>query len=284
MPLDSQAGGPMVVAIDGSLPARTAARIAIHIARSQARLVRGIYVADESLIVDPYATHDVELGDTAGRTARSDLVELAQRQGDTVLAWLSSECEAAHVAFVGEVILGRVAEVILGAAESAAFVTLGRRGLTHEQERGQLGQHFRAVAHRLECPVIAGGLDERLPEHLLLAYNGSAQARRALECASGLQRSLRARVTVLAVVEADTAAAAQWLEEARQQCGAVDSSRYALLTRTGEPVATIAATATEVGADCVVLGSYRHPQVIEFLLGSTVDGVLTQVELPTIIA
>jgi nucleotide-binding universal stress UspA family protein len=273
----------MVVAVDGSLPARTAARVGIHIARSQGLLVQGIYVADEPLILDPYATPAVELGDTEGRTARSDLVDLAQRKGDTVLTWLTAECEAAHVAFAGEVILGRVGEVVLRAAVSAAFVAVGRRGLTHAQNRGRLGQHFRAIAHGVECPLIAGGIEERTPEHLLLAYNGSAQARRALECTSRLQRSLHARVTVLAVSESDTAPVSQWLEEAREQCAAGDSSRCMLLARTGEPVATIAATAKEVGADCVVLGSYRHSQVTELLLGSTVDGVLKHVELPTII-
>jgi nucleotide-binding universal stress UspA family protein len=282
--MDSEARGSMVVATDGSLPAQTAARIAIHIARSQALPVQGIYVADESLILDPYASHAAELGATVDRVTRSDLVDLAERKGDIVLAWLTAECEAAHVAFTGEVMLGRVAEVVLRAAVSAAFVALGRRGLTHEQEQGHLGQHFRAIAHGLQCPLIAGGLEARLPQHLLLAYNGSAQARHALECASRLQRSLRARVTVLAVSDSDTAAVSQWLEEAGELCGADDSSRCTLLARTGEPVAAIAATAKEVGADCVVLGSYRHQQVTEFLLGSTVDGVLKQIELPTIIA
>jgi nucleotide-binding universal stress UspA family protein len=279
--MDSEVRRAMVVAVDGSAPARTAARVAIHIARSQANLVQGIYVADEGLIMDPYATHTVELGDTQGRTARSDLIDLAQRRGDAVLAWLTDECEAAHVAFAGEVILGRVADVVLHAAVSAGFVALGRRGLTHERDHRQLGQHFRAIAHGLECPLIACGVEARMPEHFLLAYNGSAQARRALECASRLQRSLRALVTVLAVAESDIGAVAQWLEEAREQC---DSSRCTLLTRTGDPVAAIAATAKEVGAECVVLGSYRHSHVTEFLLGSTVDGVLKAVELPVIIA
>jgi len=66
--------------------------------------------------------------------------------------------------------------------------------------------------------------------------------------------------------------------------GYTDRSRYTLLTRTGEPATTIAATTGEVGADCVVLGGYRHRRVVEFLFGSTVDAVVRQVELPIIIA
>ncbi len=241
-------------------------------------------MADASFILDPYVTHAVELGEGAAHGDSGERVALAQRKGKAVLEWLANECAAVRVAFAGEVILGGVAEVVVRHAASAPFVVLGRRGLTHEQGRGLLGKHFHAIAHGLQCPAIVGGAEDRPPEHLLLAYNGSARARRALACARSLQRSLSARLTVLAVSESDTTASEQWLEEARAACAAIDGSGCTLLRRTGDPVVAIAATVTEVSADCIVLGGYRHSRVIEFFLGSTVDRILQQIEAPIIIA
>ena len=114
---------------------------------------------------------------------------------------------------------------------------------------------------------------------LLLAYDGSERSQPALSWASLLQRTLPAKVGVVAVQENGHQSTAEWLAEAQAQFAGSQS-----LPRQGQPASEIVAAAEETQADLIVMGRYRHAALLEWLRGSTVDRVLRATELPVLMA
>jgi nucleotide-binding universal stress UspA family protein len=271
----------ILVAVDGSLAARSAAEVAIQIARSQDLLVRGLYVVDEVPILNPYADFHAELDSTDEPTTQAELVSLFEEQGHDALEWLEDRCSAAGVWVAVDMMAGGVSDMIRNETSAARLLALGRRGHAHAGDPTHLGTNFRTIAHDVQLPMLAGGDDETRPvQRLLLAYNGSEYAQQALDWASRLQNSLSAETIVLAVQEHDGDPTEQWVQEAatRLKDGISESA-----TRSGQPAAQIVAAAGEYDVDLIVMGRYRHGAVVERLLGSTVDHVLRSASLSVLI-
>jgi nucleotide-binding universal stress UspA family protein len=85
---DAAAQGAILVALDGSMAAQAAAQVAIRLAKGLHRVIRGLYVIDEELVLDTYADHGAELGQAIEMTSRDDLVARFRYQGETALTWL----------------------------------------------------------------------------------------------------------------------------------------------------------------------------------------------------
>ncbi|MFQ5665968.1 MAG: universal stress protein [Candidatus Binatia bacterium] len=276
--------GSILVAFDGSPAAGATAGSAIQIARSEHRAIRGLYVVDDALIMNPYANHQVELGSVAERKSRANLLAQFQRRGEGRLAWLAGRCRAAQVPVTVDIVLGKVPEQVLQAAGEAVLLALGRCGHGHAADPSRLGRHFRAIAHHAPCPLLVGGAQEREVRRLLLAYNGSVRARRALTWTVRLQRALPAEVVVVSVQHSERDTVREWSQEARNRLDEGDLAHYRFLTRAGEPVSEIVTAATEHQADFILMGGYRHTAAMEWLVGSTVDGVLRRARLPIVVA
>jgi len=274
----------LLVAIDGSEAARAAASVGIEIARGQSMAIRGLYVVDLALVMDPYADCQAELGSVGEWHSRTDLIARLQRRGEEVLDWLSAQCRRAGVRSSAEVILGRVPEMVCQRAAEAALLAVGRFGHGHTAARRHLGANFRTVSHRAPCPFVSSGFEARPLRRLLVAYNASERARRVLTWALRLQRSLPADIVVLIVRQSDRDAVEQWAQDARERLTDSASSRCDFVVRDGEPVAEILAAAAESKADCVLMGGYRHTAAVGWLVSSTTKGVLKRLALPVLVA
>jgi len=269
----------ILVALDGSTDALAAAGIAIQIAQSQDLSVHGLYVVDETLALDTYADYRHELESNAEPVSRAELLTWFEKQGDAALQMLEVRCHAAGVPVTAELVAGGVPEMVLDASKQARLLAIGRRGHGHEGDPHHLGQSFRTIAHRTHLPLLIGGGEERTVRRLLLAYDGSKRARPALAWASLLQRTLAAEVIMVAVQENGLQSTNEWLAEARAQL-----TGCKCVQRPGRPADEIVAVAEENQADLIVMGRYHHAALLEWLMGSTVDGVLRGTQLPVLIA
>jgi nucleotide-binding universal stress UspA family protein len=179
-------------------------------------------------------------------------------------------------------VFGGVPELIHQEAAHARLLALGRRGHGHATDASHLGRNFRAIAHRAHLPILVGGAEQGSLQRLLLAYNGSEQATKALAWVNLLQRTLAGQVIVLAVQE-NSGASQQWLSEIQAQLDTSDLANYRFISRSGQPAAEIVAAASENQADLVVMGRYRHTAVLDRLIGSTLDRVLRGTRLPVLV-
>jgi nucleotide-binding universal stress UspA family protein len=275
----------ILVAADGSPAAEGAASVAIQIAASQNLAIHGLYVVDEALALDSvYAGFQRELGRSAAITSRTELLGQLEAQGHVVLEWLEMQCQAAGVPITTDILFGGVPELALREAGKAHLLALGRRGHGHADNPAHLGRNFQAIARRVDRPILVGGDEECAVHRLLLAYNGSERARKALAWASRLQESLPAEIAVVAVQETDADLPGQWLQEAQAALPRLHFDICWCLERRGTPAAEIVAVAGEIETDLIVMGRYGHSAFIERLAGSTVGDVLKATRLPVLIA
>ena len=273
----------ILVALDGSPSAQVAASVAVEIAQRQNLRIRGLYVVDDTLVLNMYANYQAELGSTREITSEADLVQLFREQGDATLQWLEQRCRTANVPVVTDLYFSGVPEMIRRAAEQARLVALGRRGHGHATDPNHLGRYFRAMAHHAQWPMLVGGDELRPLRRLILAYNGGECAQRALNWAALLQRASTTEVVALAVEENDHGSQ-QWLSDMQAQLDASSLTQYQFVSRKGHAATEIVSAAEEYQADLILMGNYCVTPLLEWLAGSTPDHVLRRTQLPVLIA
>jgi len=281
----------ILVADDNSTEARAAAKAAFQIARNQDLAIRGLYIVDESLVLEPYANYHAELTLTPnsndyGRepTSRAELMSWFENQGMLTLNQLQTESKQAGVSVTTKLLTGGVPELILHDAAEARLLAIGRRGQCHRDAPGSLGHNFRKIAHHVHRPLLVGGMETTTLNRLLLAYHGKAHANEALVWSAQLQRDLSADVIVLNVREnTGYRPGGVSLEEITNQLAQSDLAAYRLLTGQGQPAAEIAAVAVANDVDLIVVGRYRHSALRDWILGSTVERLLRTISLPVLI-
>jgi nucleotide-binding universal stress UspA family protein len=279
---EANISGTIVVAYDGSPAARSAATVAIQLAHSQHLQVRGVYVEEAAVVLDPYPNYQAELGATEHAADHRELLSRFEERGRTALLWLESQCRAATVAVTSTIAFGRVPTIALEEATTATLLALGRRGHGHATDPDHLGRHFHSIARGTRQPLLIGGNEARPVQHVLLAYNESERAQRALSWAALLQRTLPAEVLVLAVQD-DPSSTQRSLEAQRARLAESQLVNYGFLSRSGEPAIAIVTMAAEHRSDLIIMGGYRHGALLEWLIGSTVDHVLLRSPLPVLL-
>jgi nucleotide-binding universal stress UspA family protein len=274
----------ILIALDGSPTAKTAAKIAVRIAQWLHYQIRGLYVVDISLVEDPYKDKQLEAQRTADEWSSQTTLEMLRRQGDEALTWLEEVCLLEGTSLSADIKLGGIPELVIEEGEKSGLVSLGRRGFTHAEEQDKLGPSFMSIAHYLRKPMLVGG-DEPLQQvdRLLVAYNGSKQSQIALHWSACLQRSLGAEISLLAIEERETDPVESWLEDAQERLRAEKATAETFIHR-GQPASAIVAAAVEHRSDLILLGHDNLRPFLEWLIGSTVDRVLRQTQLPVLLA
>ena len=282
----------ILVADDDSSEAHAAAKAAFQIAKVQDLAVRGLYVVDESLALDTYASYHSELPILQDSNdydrepkSRAELMRWFEKQGTLTLDWLQTAGKAAGVSVNTELLAGGVSELVLRHAAKARLLAIGRRGHGHKDTPESLGHNFRKIAHHVHLPMLVGGEKAPSLHRLLLAYHGQAHASEALVWAAQLQRDLSAEVIVSNVrEETESSQDEVSLAEIKDRLAHSDLAVYRFLTGQGHPAAEIAAIAAANDVDLIILGHYRHSALVEWLVGSTVDRLLRATSLPVLIA
>jgi nucleotide-binding universal stress UspA family protein len=192
----------LLVAIDGSPPAQSAACIAIDIAKSLRFFMRGLYIVGERLVFQAYGKNENELGLPTQAMSRTKSISLFQEQGRDALRWLETQCVVAGVPITTDLMFGGIPEVVLNEADQADLLVLGRSGYKHINDPGRIGDNFRTIARNSQTPLLIGGPDQPSIERLLLAYVKSENAQNALHWAVLLQQIYKCQVFVTAIEDA----------------------------------------------------------------------------------
>ncbi len=279
MTADEQTLDSILVALDGSRPAQTAAALAIQIAKQENLLIHGLSVVDELLVMEPDTGLEKEVSSQPSQLLTSnERARLLEGEGDAALCWLEDCCQVAGVPVQADLMFGGLPDLIIDKAHSARLLALGRRGRSHPHDDARLGDHFRAIAHHTPAPLLIGG-DELSPiRRMLLAYDGRTSAKHALSWASLLQHLWQNHLLVLSVANDD--APPHWLEEMEGQLGSSNLVNYRFISRQGDPAAQIVTAVAQENVDLIIMGGYQHSLLREWLTGSALDQVLRSTSIP----
>lgn len=169
----------------------------------------------------------------------------------------------------------------------AQLFVLGRRGSgssSHDStadsaQSRQLGRQLESTVRALRRPVLAVGSRFSFPESALIACDGSAMSRKAVQAvaAGGLFSGLH-----IHLLHAGSISRSAHLEEAQQklqQAGCTVTAR----TIKAKPVDAIAQYIAEANIDLLVMGAYSHSPWRSLFMGSTTTDILQAVSQPVML-
>lgn len=274
----------ILVPVDGSDPATAALDHALDIASEHGATVDAIHVADTNV---PSQT-----------TIGTEVIDALVQEGSQIVDAARERGEARGVPMVTEVIQGKPTETIIEYAETydCGLIVMGSRG---QRNLGEyvLGSTTDRVVNRTDRQVLTVRPTETpvaYPyETILVPTDGSDRATEAVELASGIATTHGAALHLLVVIDelpvgSDAAAVAAEIdvEENAILQSALDHADADIETTTavrfGSVHSEITGYASDVGADCIVMGTHGRQGFDQRLLGSTTERVLRTTPVPVL--
>ena len=280
----------MLVCTDGSPVARTAVRYARHLAEAMGLQVRVLFVEDVRHTQGPLLTGyygPVGMAPSPAYPAFYDeLVKAVKEQGERAVQEAREVFEGSSASVEYVVREGIVRDCILDEARTVDLVCMGRRGEHEEWEEDELGGTAERVIRRSARPVLVTPAEFREISKMLMAYDGSRGANRALRTALALASDHDLPMVIVTVSPDDDARPRyeRILEEARELASAwkdVELEFLMLVGETEEQVLTEAAATHE--CQLIVMGAYGESRIREWLMGSTTAAVLAHASLPVLL-
>ena len=275
----------ILVGLDGSDYSKSAVEVGIYLARKTGALLVGLGVVDEPTIRDAEPSLIGGGVPYAEPVLYRERIASARREVEHFLSQFSLRCAQAGVSCKVLEDVGMPHEQIELEAQRYDLIVLGRQTRFHFETQEGYDDTVRRVLRNSPRPVITvpARLDlnpEELGHTVLVAYDGSLQAARALQAFqnSGLAGVLP---TVVMTVDTDPKRAARATERAIDYLRLHDIKANSWpITTTESPASTILAAAAEQQSMLIVMGAYGHPILREFFLGSVTRTLLAESPVP----
>ena len=148
---------------------------------------------------------------------------------------------------------------------------------------GSLGSSVERIVRASIKPCLVAPGKFRQVQHMLIAFDGSAESGKALLAGIALAPALGAKVTItmVAALGADDATF-EALHKAKQEAMQAGVAAYAEPLH-GDPEIQILELKESIGADLIIMGAYGHTRIRELILGSTTSHVLRKSDVPVLL-
>ena len=268
----------ILLATDGSKPALAAEKLASWLAYEAEASLEVLYVRDIRLIRMP------ELMDWGAISIpmpvyHEEIEKVLTARAEAVLERVRRETESAGVKVEPVIRTGVPYQVIDEEARTADLVVIGRAGEASGHEATGLGSTTERVVRTSPTPVVVAALEPNRPQRVLLAYDGSDPATRAMHIAAELAADFDLPATVLTVhddalkAEELAAEAASYLED--------HGVTVEVETAGGEPDERI--LQAQSPNDLLAMGAFGKGLIRNLLLGSTAEVVLRRAVGPVLV-
>lgn len=270
----------ILVGLDGSEHARTAARYAIWLGQKLDAVVIALHVVDIVSIEGSFF-HDISgsLGFEPYLDFSSKMREVLHERGRAILEEFRGQASSAGIRFDTRLTMGIVPNEIADQAKTADLVVIGHRGVNEKFVTGLLGSTAENVTRRSPKPVFVSTLHFKEIENPLLAYDGSQRAAGAMQSAAEFCATLGLPLTVL-TVNRDEEQGRKILTEAEAYLQPYRIPLRLEFQHTGNAPERIANFLREHRHDLLFIGAYGHSRIIELVLGSTTEYVLRNASCP----
>jgi nucleotide-binding universal stress UspA family protein len=271
----------VMIATDGSVYADTAAECGAWVASRAGAHVTLVYVIDARRLAGHFIKHFSEIfsGDRSEGFA-TRVRDYYQTRGQEVLKRASRICERHGIACRTELETGNVVKILRAVSANTDLLVMGLRGEDEEYDTGFLGSVAEKLVRSVERPVLLTHSRFREFRRALLAFDGSAPARRAMQ--------MLARLAVLLKLEVD---AVQLVGEGDPSTALIDVSHYFkdfqvhLSTHYlfGDSHSLILDHAKENDCDLLVMGAYNNKLAESLALGSTTEYLIRNSPVPVLV-
>jgi nucleotide-binding universal stress UspA family protein len=273
----------ILLAVDSSHYSEVCTRYALEYARFLQAKVTILNVLDrkEFAIIYPYYYPSADFPPVFDEAAfeNNELYEKQKKRANELLTRIEDECRKMDVKYSCILREGVVPDAILEEAQCCDLVFLGKRGAGAEYNTGLLGSNLESVVRRCNLPIIVTPKSYRNLQKVLICYDGSEFAIKALRAASHLYESNHEACIsmTLLVVHPSEEEGRKILQKAEQYLDAFPFKKD-FIQKSGDPVQQILSTVEREDIDLIAMGAYGHSRIRELVLGSITESLLRQLK------
>lgn len=173
---------------------------------------------------------------------------------------------------------GPFLETVIEQEADAAVVVIGKRGESADFAKLHLGSQLERVVRASAQPVMVASRAFKPIQTVVVAFDGSPSARRAVERV-GVRPAFEGLRHQILMVGPDDAEHRRQLDWARDTL-AKHGEAAEFMIRPGSAEKVIADHVKGAGADLLVMGAYGHSRLREFIVGSTTTALARTCLIP----
>lgn len=208
--------------------------------------------------------------------------KIAQEQGRTML-------EAARERAIEDGIAephtrqrnGELVETLSELENEMRLLVLGKRGESTHLTSEHLGFNLERVVRALHRPILIVAEGFRVPERVMIAFDGSKTMRKGIEmiAASPLFKGIGCHVVMVGADIATLRTQSDWAVDTLNNAGF--EAHGAICT--GDVEATLHDYCREHAIDLLVMGAYGHSRIRHLLVGSITTAMLRSADIPLLL-
>ena len=176
---------------------------------------------------------------------------------------------------------GHVVDTLLELEEGVRLFVIGKRGEHADSATGHLGSNLERVLRSVHRPVLVAAHAFRPIQSFLIAFDGSATARKTVEmvCASPLLHGTHCNLLMVGQSDAEHVRHLEWATQRLQQAGFTPHAQILA----GDVEKVIAQQLEAHAVDLLVMGAYGHSRIRSMILGSTTTQLLRTCKVPVLL-
>jgi nucleotide-binding universal stress UspA family protein len=177
---------------------------------------------------------------------------------------------------------GDLIESLIDLEDDIRVLVLGLRGQVHDNQAHQIGSKLEAIIRSLHKPILIANDSFKTPNHIMLAYDGSEAADKAVDMVSSspLYHGLTCH---LVCVNKNEGTAAKLLEQATIKLQAADNIEVITAKLKGKVDQALCAYQQQHTIDLTVMGAFSHTRLHDMVLGSFTHKMLVNTNKPLLL-
>lgn len=208
--------------------------------------------------------------------------KLARAKGRAILEDAQAILEKDGVAPVAARLRqGDLLEAVAVLEPEARAIVIGKRGEAADFAAGHVGSNLERVVRSAHVPVLVASRTFRPIEKVLVAFDASRSARRAIERMADSPVFQGLSVTLVHAGEARPDLAAR-MDEARARLEAMGLPATTEVVP-GEPEAALKHKVEAESYDLLVMGAYGHSRIRSLIIGSTTTAMVQACRIPVLL-
>lgn len=176
---------------------------------------------------------------------------------------------------------GDLIETLTALMPEVRAIVIGKRGEGSAGAFDHLGSNLERIIRSATVPVFVAAREFRPIQKVLIAYDGSASADRAVE-RMGQSPVFEGLTAVLVYAGADTPAIRSQMNAAQSRL-AVGGLQASIDIELGEPETALERKVSAEGCDLLVMGAYGHSRLRNLIIGSTTTAMIRACKVPVLL-
>lgn len=273
----------ILIPTDGSKASLVSIDYAVNLAKLFGAKIIGLSVIDIKRLAGPFM-HDIgtSIGGMVPYGSFRDTIEtMLDSTADTALLQLEERCREKGVECELKKEEGIITKEIAKLAADADMISMGKTGEHREWSDALLGSNLESVVRQTHKPVLAVSEKAAPLTRMLVAYDGSEYAGKALNIGGEIASMMQIPVTILSIGD-EKEKTMRILSDAERLIKPYNID-FKIISEKGDPVNAILSRYTEGHYDILAMGAYGHSKIRELILGSATVQIMRKVECPILI-